>query len=151
MPSSAILTKLDRIHKHILKKYDSALYERLTLLDIAPSIYGLRWIRVLFAREFTFAQTFRVWDAIFADNMNLDLLDYVFVAMLCHHRQPILMKDSMDCMRLLMSQYTKHYNAPLVFLLFSKWCPKSRFEICFAPSTFMWLGAKHVSNPGFKN
>ena len=41
MPSSAILTKLDRIHKIILRKYDSQLYQRLQLLDISPSIYGL--------------------------------------------------------------------------------------------------------------
>lgn len=66
-PNSAILKKLDRIHKVLLKKYDNELFNRLQLLDIAPSIYGLRWIRILFAREFDIQKTLRLWDAIFAD------------------------------------------------------------------------------------
>ena len=56
------------------------------MLDIPPQIYGLRWIRVLFAREFTLPNTFKVWDAIFADSSTLRLTDYIFVAMLCFYR-----------------------------------------------------------------
>lgn len=75
-----------RIHNQLLKKFDSELYHRLQVLDIPPQIYGLRWIRVLFAREFTLPNTFKVWDAIFADSSTLRLTDYIFVAMLCFYR-----------------------------------------------------------------
>ena len=102
-PNSAILIKLDRIHKVLLKKYDNELFNRLQLLDIAPSIYGLRWLRILFAREFDISKTLRLWDAIFADGPFLELADFVFVSMLCQFRHVMLVNDSMDTMRLLMS------------------------------------------------
>jgi TBC1 domain family protein 5 len=101
-PNSVILRKLDRIQGMLLKKYDSEVFHRLKVLDIAPSIYGLRWIRILFAREFSIEQTLKLWDAIFADSVTLELVDYVFVSMLCHYRHLFIKKDAMDCMRLLM-------------------------------------------------
>eukprot|EP00039_Didymoeca_costata_P014653 m.239350 g.239350 ORF g.239350 m.239350 type:complete len:762 (-) comp16067_c0_seq1:7335-9620(-) len=103
--SSEILIKLDRIHKVLLKNYDPELFHRLQMLDIASSVYGLRWIRVLFAREFTIKQTLRLWDALLADDDKLELVDYFFVAMLCYCKNTFVTKDSMECMRLVMSPF----------------------------------------------
>ena len=50
--TSAINTKLRYIFENILVKHDHELYTHLERLDIAPQIYGLRWVRLLFGREF---------------------------------------------------------------------------------------------------
>ena len=73
----------DSIHGPLLKKEDLELYHRMVQFDIAPQLYGLRWIRLLLGREFSLDETCVVWDALFADSSSLDLLDYVCVAMLC--------------------------------------------------------------------
>ena len=46
-----------------------------------------RWVRLLFGREFTFQDLIVLWDAIFADSSMLDLVDYIFVAMLIKIRE----------------------------------------------------------------
>lgn len=45
-----------------------------------------RWVRLLFGREFPLQDLLVVWDALFADSITLDLVDYVFVAMLLYIR-----------------------------------------------------------------
>eukprot|EP00038_Savillea_parva_P009161 m.181610 g.181610 ORF g.181610 m.181610 type:complete len:684 (+) comp15318_c0_seq1:101-2152(+) len=100
---SIVMVRLDRIISRVLKGFDSELYHRLQVLDIPPQIYGLRWIRVLFAREFSVEDTFRIWDAIFADSPSLDLTDYIFVAALCYRRRELITSDVNTCLRLLMS------------------------------------------------
>ena len=50
--TSAINKKLRYIHEHILMSHDHELFTHLERLDIAPQIYGLRWVRLLFGREF---------------------------------------------------------------------------------------------------
>eukprot|EP00035_Acanthoeca_spectabilis_P022951 m.446815 g.446815 ORF g.446815 m.446815 type:complete len:686 (-) comp19427_c0_seq1:233-2290(-) len=100
---SIVMVRLERIHDRILKGFDSELYHRLQVLDIPPQIYGLRWIRVLFAREFNMEDTFRIWDAIFADSASLALTDYIFVATLCYRRKELTTGDLNTCLKLLMS------------------------------------------------
>lgn len=45
-----------------------------------------RWVRLLFGREFPLQDLLVVWDALFADSITLDLVDYTFVAMLLYIR-----------------------------------------------------------------
>jgi hypothetical protein len=45
-----------------------------------------RWVRLLFGREFPMQDLLMLWDAIFADSVSFDLVDYVFVAMLLYIR-----------------------------------------------------------------
>lgn len=45
-----------------------------------------RWVRLLFGREFPLQDLLVVWDALFADCITLDLVDYIFVAMLLYIR-----------------------------------------------------------------
>jgi hypothetical protein len=99
----------------------------LQVLDIASSIYGLRWLRILFAREFDLQNTLRLWDAIFSDSVQLDLVDYVFVSLLCTFRRTLITKDMMEGMQLLMRplpdtvdvnvvlERALHIRDPLVF------------------------------------
>uniref|UniRef100_A0A7N9AWW6 TBC1 domain family, member 5 n=1 Tax=Mastacembelus armatus TaxID=205130 RepID=A0A7N9AWW6_9TELE len=85
-PSVAIVTKVNRIQDQLVKKHDVELHMHLNRLEIAPQIYGIRWVRLLFGREFPLQDLLVVWDALFADSVTLDLVDYIFVAMLLYIR-----------------------------------------------------------------
>lgn len=47
-----------------------------------PFYYYRRWLRLLFGREFPIHDLLIIWDAIFADGISSNLVDYIFVAML---------------------------------------------------------------------
>ncbi|XP_038058177.1 TBC1 domain family member 5-like isoform X2 [Patiria miniata] len=101
-PSSPLIKKLTKIQDVVLKMHDNELHLHLTRLDIQPQIFGIRWIRLLFGREFTLQDLLVLWDTIFADSITLDLIDYIFVAMLILVRELLLSGDYADCMTLLM-------------------------------------------------
>ncbi|XP_062425279.1 TBC1 domain family member 5 isoform X1 [Rhea pennata] len=101
-PSIAIVTKVNQIQDHLLKKHDIELYMHLNRLEIAPQIYGLRWVRLLFGREFPLQDLLVVWDALFADSITLNLVDYVFVAMLLYIRDALISSNYQTCLGLLM-------------------------------------------------
>lgn len=46
-----------------------------------------RWFRLLFAREFHIQDVLRLWDAIFADDKQLNITDYMALAMLLFLRE----------------------------------------------------------------
>ncbi|GFS04335.1 TBC1 domain family member 5, partial [Elysia marginata] len=101
-PSNAIVTKLTRIQDYILKKFDQELHQHLERLEIAPQIYGIRWLRLLFGREFPMQDLLMLWDAIFGDGIGFDLVDYIFVAMLLYIRDILLTSDYATCLTVLM-------------------------------------------------
>lgn len=53
---------------HLLSKVDSSLYSHLIELGVEPQYFALRWLRVLFAREFTLEDLLIIWDEIFAQD-----------------------------------------------------------------------------------
>lgn len=58
---------------HLLSLVDSSLYNHLVELGVEPQYFSLRWLRVLFGREFSLDNLLVVWDEIFeADNTKLD-------------------------------------------------------------------------------
>ncbi|XP_049606954.1 TBC1 domain family member 5 isoform X6 [Syngnathus scovelli] len=101
-PSVAIVTKVNRIQDLLVKKHDVELHMHLNRLEIAPQIYGIRWVRLLFGREFPLQDLLVVWDALFADSITLDLVDYVFVAMLLYIRDAMIASNFQTCLGLLM-------------------------------------------------
>ncbi|KAK3106658.1 hypothetical protein FSP39_024666, partial [Pinctada imbricata] len=100
--SNVIVTKLTRIQDYILKKFDVELHSHLERLEIAPQIYGIRWVRLLFGREFPMQDLLALWDAIFADGIGFELVDYIFVAMLLYIRDLLLASDYPQCLNCLM-------------------------------------------------
>lgn len=51
-----------------LKQLDEALWRKLNKeLDIQPTSYLLRWLRLLFLREFSFSHASLIWDAVLAE------------------------------------------------------------------------------------
>uniref|UniRef100_A0A8D0C7J7 TBC1 domain family member 5 n=1 Tax=Salvator merianae TaxID=96440 RepID=A0A8D0C7J7_SALMN len=101
-PSIAIVAKVNQIQDNLLKKHDIELFMHLNRLEIAPQIYGLRWVRLLFGREFPLQDLLVVWDALFADSITLDLVDYVFLAMLLYIRDALISSNYQTCLGLLM-------------------------------------------------
>lgn len=55
-PVQPIVAKCARIHD-LLKKVDFELWKRMEELQIEPQIYGIRWLRLLFSREFPIPHT----------------------------------------------------------------------------------------------
>uniref|UniRef100_A0A8C7XYX4 TBC1 domain family, member 5 n=1 Tax=Oryzias sinensis TaxID=183150 RepID=A0A8C7XYX4_9TELE len=69
---------------------------------IKQDVFRTRWVRLLFGREFPLQDLLVVWDALFADSITLDLVDYVFVAMLLYIRNALTANNFQTCLGLLM-------------------------------------------------
>ncbi|XP_048577094.1 TBC1 domain family member 5 [Nematostella vectensis] len=99
---TAIVKKLNKIQDHLLRKHDTDLWLHLKDLDIAPQLYGLRWIRLLFSREFPFPDFLVLWDALFAEGTHLDLVDYIYIGMLHSIRNKLMAGNYNSCLGHLM-------------------------------------------------
>merc|ERR1719483_1367296 len=97
-----VVESLNYIHDVLLKRHDSALYPRLEKLEIFPQIYGIRWLRLLFGREFCLSDTLLVWDAILAEGDIVSLVDQLVVSLLISVRELLLKYDYPDAVQLLM-------------------------------------------------
>ncbi|CAO2822949.1 unnamed protein product [Amaranthus hypochondriacus] len=51
---------------HLLSIVDSSLYNHLVELGVEPQYFSLRWLRVLFGREFSLESLLVIWDEIFS-------------------------------------------------------------------------------------
>ncbi|KAG6310129.1 hypothetical protein E4U44_005901 [Claviceps purpurea] len=101
---SAIVDRSKYIHEVCLRKVDPELAAHLSNVEILPQIFIIRWVRLLFSREFPFDQFLVLWDTIFALNPSLELVDLICVAMLIRIRtQPsVLEADYSVCLQLLL-------------------------------------------------
>ncbi|KAM5514531.1 TBC1 domain family member 5 [Fusarium oxysporum f. sp. phaseoli] len=100
--SSAIVERSRFIHEVCLQKVDPELATHLTNIEILPQIFLIRWIRLLFSREFPFEQFLVLWDTIFAVDPTLELIDLICVAMLIRIRWDLLEADYSVCLQLLL-------------------------------------------------
>ncbi|KAM5351494.1 hypothetical protein ACJ41O_004217 [Fusarium nematophilum] len=105
--SSAIVERSKFIHEVCLQKADPELAAHLTNIEILPQIFLIRWVRLLFSREFPFEQFLVLWDTIFAVDPSLELIDLICVAMLIRIRWDLLEADYSVCLQLLLK-----YPAP---------------------------------------
>ncbi|KAH7162581.1 rab-GTPase-TBC domain-containing protein [Dactylonectria estremocensis] len=100
--SSAIVERSKFIHEVCLHKVDPELAAHLTNIEILPQIFLIRWVRLLFSREFPFEQFLVLWDTIFAVDPSLELIDLICVAMLTRIRWELLEADYSVCLQLLL-------------------------------------------------
>jgi TBC1 domain family member 5 len=91
--SSPIITKSRRIHDDLLGIFDSELALHLQVAGVLPQIYAIRWIRLLFGREFDFKDVLRIWDILFAENLRSDIIDLTCVSMLLRTRWTLVEAD----------------------------------------------------------
>lgn len=100
--SSAIVERSKFIHEVCLQQVDPELAAHLTSVEILPQIFLIRWIRLLFSREFPFNQFLVLWDTIFAVDPSLDLVDLICCSMLLRVRWQLLESDYSVCLQLLL-------------------------------------------------
>ena len=84
--NSPIVERSKRIHENYLHHADPELAEHLTAIEILPQIFLIRWVRLLFGREFPFEDVLALWDVLFAEDPALDLVDLISVSMLLRIR-----------------------------------------------------------------
>ncbi|XP_061396374.1 TBC1 domain family member 5 [Musca vetustissima] len=108
-----IISQLNFIRDKILAKEDLHLHNYLIKLDIPLHIFGIRWLRLLFGREFALLDLLVLWDAIFADSDHFDLPNYILVAMLIRIRDKLLLSDYTTCLTFLM-RYPQNVDINLI-------------------------------------
>uniref|UniRef100_A0A0D9WSW0 Rab-GAP TBC domain-containing protein n=1 Tax=Leersia perrieri TaxID=77586 RepID=A0A0D9WSW0_9ORYZ len=109
---------------HLLASVDSSLHSHLVELGVEPQYFALRWLRVLFGREFSLDNLLFIWDEIFscpnhsycADIKNQ--ADYQF-KILCSPRGALILSMAVSMMLHLRSSLlgSEHATSCLVRLL----------------------------------
>lgn len=91
---SPMLVKCRHIFEKLLPKADPELADHLKEIEVAPQMFLMRWMRLLFGREFPFDDALLIWDLIFAADPSLEIVDYVCIAMLLRVRWDLLDSDA---------------------------------------------------------
>ncbi|KAH8673560.1 rab-GTPase-TBC domain-containing protein [Xylariales sp. PMI_506] len=104
---STIVEKSQHIHEVLLYKVDPDLSNHLKNIEVLPQIFLIRWVRLLFSREFPFDQMLILWDTLFAVDPTLELVDLVCTSMLIRIRWELLDADYSVALQLLLK-----YPAP---------------------------------------
>ncbi|KAJ2057354.1 hypothetical protein GGI17_005695 [Coemansia sp. S146] len=82
-----------------LASVEPQLAGHLQSLDIEPQLFGIRWFRLLFSREFSkLSDVFLLWDILLADSGmdNLRLAEWVGIVFLLANRRQLLQGDYAD-------------------------------------------------------
>ncbi|GAA5890399.1 hypothetical protein JCM5296_002811 [Sporobolomyces johnsonii] len=78
-------------HLHsLIATLDPLLHAAFSRLQIEPQLYAIRWLRLLFSREFPLPETLALWDGLFARDPSLQLTEHIAAAMLLRIRDPLL-------------------------------------------------------------
>ncbi|CAG7846481.1 SubName: Full=Related to molybdenum cofactor biosynthetic protein {ECO:0000313/EMBL:CCA66895.1} [Serendipita indica DSM 11827] len=88
-----IVTTSNRIQNQYLSNVDPTLWRKMSELGIEPQLFLIRWLRLLFSREFGFRETMILWDGLFALDPSLELAQWICVAMLVRIRNQLLPSD----------------------------------------------------------
>jgi len=126
-PQSALLARCGHIFDVLLRTCDAQVHRCLEQNSVPPQIFLLRWLRLLFCREFHLEDTLLLWDHLFIDafaapgygpheysgsgpavevargaSASIPLVDFVAVAMVHYVRQNLLESDEQGCMERLL-------------------------------------------------
>ncbi|KAK9321341.1 rab-GTPase-TBC domain-containing protein [Lipomyces orientalis] len=112
-----IVVKARKIQEYYLRNIDPELERHLRQLGVEPQLWGIRWIRLLFGREFEFSRLLNLWDCLFAaDAQSLDLVNLVCIAMLIRIRDQLLLADYTGALTLLLRYPVTDAMAPCTFI-----------------------------------
>eukprot|EP01135_Chromosphaera_perkinsii_P003704 Nk52_evm22s252 gene=Nk52_evmTU22s252 len=109
-PVNALVSRLRHIQNVLLKKADQQLFNHLQKMNVEPQLYGLRWFRLMFAREFSIDNVLTLWDCMFAYGHSLKLMDFIALAMILSLKKDLLKGDNMTALKLLMNFPLKDRN-----------------------------------------
>ncbi|KAI1180121.1 rab-GTPase-TBC domain-containing protein [Nemania sp. FL0916] len=99
---STIVEKSQYIHETCLYKVDPELSIHLTNIEVLPQIFLIRWIRLLFSREFPLDQMLILWDTLFSIDATFKLIDLICTSMLLRIRWDLLEADYSVALQLLL-------------------------------------------------
>ncbi|KAH9857616.1 hypothetical protein C2E23DRAFT_805051 [Lenzites betulinus] len=88
-----IVEACNRVQSVFLKGVDPELWKSMQSAGIEPQIYGIRWLRLLFTREFSMQDAMVLWDGLFAVDPSFDLALWICVAMLVRIRNKLIPAD----------------------------------------------------------
>lgn len=97
-----MVARSERIFDSLLPEVDPELAKHLKKTDIVPQVFLIRWVRLLFGREFTFDDVLAMWDVMFAEDSSLEIVDHICVAMLLRIRWELLKADYNSALTLLL-------------------------------------------------
>jgi TBC1 domain family protein 5 len=109
--SSPLLSRCEKIFE-LLGQKDARLHKHLVMQDVAPNLFLLRWVRLLFAREYSIPITIKIWESLFEDTGPGDpfefpcMVDYLAVAMILNVRQSLMCSDNSGCFSILLKYPT---------------------------------------------
>ncbi|KAK5173907.1 uncharacterized protein LTR77_002588 [Saxophila tyrrhenica] len=88
-----MVSRSRRIFSDMLPQVDEKLATHLARIDIVPQVFLIRWVRLLFGREFAFDEMLTMWDVIFAEDPSLEVVDHICIAMLLRIRWDLIEAD----------------------------------------------------------
>ncbi|KAJ1310134.1 hypothetical protein OPQ81_006879 [Rhizoctonia solani] len=91
-----------KIGGEYLTACDPPLGARMNELGVEPQMYGIRWLRLLFTREFPWRDALILWDALFATDPSLQIVPWVCVAMLIRIRNLLIPAECTDALKYLL-------------------------------------------------
>ncbi|GFE54646.1 TBC domain containing protein, putative [Babesia ovis] len=108
---NSFMARTKFIHQNIIRGHDMPVYNHFQKIDLEPHIFLMRWIRLIFSREFNINETLNLWDAVFADHFltkvenrglpefQFELIDFFCVAMISYVRLNLLENDINYCLQ----------------------------------------------------
>ncbi|CAM9946583.1 unnamed protein product [Ectocarpus sp. 4 AP-2014] len=105
---SPVVEMCKRLQGARMRAADPELQQHLSHLDISPQLYGMKWARLMFGREFRVEGVLLLWDHIFASSWIEgqpdvpECIENVAVAMVVSIRHQLLAEDCTGCLQLLM-------------------------------------------------
>lgn len=91
-----------KIFTDMLPLVDPELAQHLESVDIVPQVFLIRWIRLIFGREYNFEDLLTIWDVIFAEDQTLEIVDHICLTMLLRMRWQLIEADYNSALTLLL-------------------------------------------------
>ncbi|KAJ7452501.1 rab-GTPase-TBC domain-containing protein [Mycena galericulata] len=88
-----VVEDCNRIQSNLLRTVDPLLWKHMQAAGIEPQIYGIRWLRLLYTREFDMLSAMKMWDGLFACDPTFELAPWICVAMLIRIRNELIPSD----------------------------------------------------------
>ncbi|XP_013184631.2 TBC1 domain family member 5 [Amyelois transitella] len=85
-----VVRYLEKIRDEYLVPLDPELAAHLTECNISLELFGIRWLRLLFGREFPRSELPHLWGFLFADGPTLPHIHFVVIAMLISNRNTLV-------------------------------------------------------------
>lgn len=105
-----IVSRSRKIFAELLPLVDGDLSQHLERVDIVPQVFLIRWIRLIFGREFAFDDLLTIWDVIFAEDPTLEIVDHICLAMLLRMRWRLIDSDYNSALTLLLKYPVEDEN-----------------------------------------